>query len=124
MAAVDAALVAESDDGVGESCPLLWGVDLPGDGGERVPAPVGVVVFDRFAEALEIGADQLGERDQQRVVDAGEVHEPFPEMVERAVRETGEVGDGLLGELGDVSAGELVFGRATGLSAAAFGFAA
>ena len=45
-------------------------------------------------------------------------------MVERAVRETREIGDRLLGELGDVSAGELVFGRATGLSAAAFGFAA
>ena len=31
LAAVDAALVAESDDRVGESCPLLWGVDLLGE---------------------------------------------------------------------------------------------
>jgi len=34
------------------------------DGGQRVPSPVGVVVLDRFAQALEIGADQLGERDE------------------------------------------------------------
>jgi hypothetical protein len=85
LPAVDAALVAQSDDRVGESCPLLRGVDLLGDGGKRVPAPVGVVVFDRFAEALEVGTAQLGERDQQRVGDAGEVNERFPEMVERAV---------------------------------------
>jgi hypothetical protein len=57
LASVDAVLVAESDDRVGELGSLLWGVDLFGDGGERVPAPVGVVVFDRFAEALELGAD-------------------------------------------------------------------
>ena len=59
LAAVDAMLVAESDDRVGESCSLLWGVDLLVDGGECVPAPVGVVVFDCFAEAFEVGADQL-----------------------------------------------------------------
>ena len=64
LAAVDAALVAEADDRVGQSCPLLWGVDLFVDGGERVPAPVGIVVFDRLAQALEVGADQLGERDE------------------------------------------------------------
>jgi hypothetical protein len=120
LAAADAVLVAESDDGIGESCPLLWGVDLLGDGGERVPAPVGIVAFDRFAEALEVGADQLGERDQQRVVDAGKVHEVVPEMVEGAVGQAGEVGERLASELGDVGAGELVFGGAAGLSAAAF----
>ena len=49
LVAVDAVLVAESDDRVGESCPLLGGVDLLMDGGERVPAPFGVVVLDRFA---------------------------------------------------------------------------
>ena len=42
LAVVDAALVAEADDRVGESCPLLWGVYLLGDSGERIPAPVGV----------------------------------------------------------------------------------
>jgi hypothetical protein len=47
LAAVDAALVAEVDDRVGQSCPLLWGVDLLVDGGERVPSPVGIVVLDR-----------------------------------------------------------------------------
>ena len=52
-------LVAEADDRVGESCSLLWGVDLLVDGGERVPAPVGVVLFDRFAQSLEVGADQV-----------------------------------------------------------------
>jgi hypothetical protein len=81
-------------------------------------------VLDRFAEALEVGADQLGERDEQGVVDAGEVAEPFPELVERAVGEAGEVGDRLAGQPGDVSAGELVFGGAAGLSAAAFGLVA
>ena len=64
LAAVEAALVAEADERVGQSCPLLWGVDLFVDGGQRVPSPVGVVVLDRFAQALEIGADQLGERDE------------------------------------------------------------
>ncbi len=44
-------------------------------------------------------------------------------MVERAVGEPGEVGGRLPGELGDVSAGELVFGGAAGLSAAVFGLA-
>jgi hypothetical protein len=124
LAAVDAVLVAESEDRVGESCSLLWGVDVLVDGGECVPAPVGVVVFDCFAESLEVGADELGERDQQREVEAGEVHEFFPEMVERVVGEAGEVGDRLSGELGDVSAGELVFGGAAGLAAAALGLAA
>jgi hypothetical protein len=45
-------------------------------------------------------------------------------MVERAVGETGEVGYRLSGELGDVSACELVFGGAAGLAAAALGLAA
>jgi hypothetical protein len=70
-------LVAELDDRVGESCPLLWGVDLLVDGGERVPAPVGVVVFDRFAQALEVGADQLGEGDEEGEVDRGQVDQAF-----------------------------------------------
>jgi len=50
LPAVDAVLVSQCDDRVGESRALLWSVDLLGDGGERVPAPVGIVVFDRFAE--------------------------------------------------------------------------
>ena len=99
LAVVDAVLVAESDDRVGESCSLLGGVDLFVDGGERVPAPVGVVVLDRFAEALQVGADQLGERDQQREVEGGEVEQALPEVVERAVGEAGEVVDRLAGEL-------------------------
>jgi hypothetical protein len=49
LPAVDPALVAESDDRVGEACPLSGGVDLLVNAGECVPAPVGVVVFDRFA---------------------------------------------------------------------------
>ncbi len=69
LPAVDLALVAESDDRVGGSCPLLGGVDLLVHGGERVPAPVGVVEFDRFAQALVVGADQLRERDQQGQVE-------------------------------------------------------
>lgn len=124
LAAVQAAVVAESNDRVGEPCSLLWGVDLFVDGGERVPAPVGVVVLDRFAEALEVGADQLRERDEQRVVDGRNVHELVPEVVKRAVGEAGEIACGLAGELGDVSAGEVIFGGSAGLAAAAFGLAA
>ena len=47
-----------------------------------------------------------------------------PEMIERAVRQAGEVGDRLPGERGDVRAGELIFGGAAGLAAAALGLAA
>jgi hypothetical protein len=72
---------------------------------------------------LEVGADQLGKRDQQREVDRRKVHELFPEMVERAVGERGEVGYRLACELGDVSAGELGLGGAASLSAAAFDLA-
>jgi hypothetical protein len=124
LAAVDTALVAESNDRVGESCPLLWGVDLLVDGGERVRAPVWVVVLDRFAQALEVGADQLGERDQERVVDGGKVHEPLPEMVQRAVGEAGEIGCGVPGELGNVRAREVIFGGSASFAAAAFDLAA
>ena len=81
-------------------------------------------MFDRFAEAFEVGADQLGEGDQQREVERGEVDQAFPEMVERAVGEAGEVGDRLVGERGDVRAGELVLGGAAVLAAAVFGLAA
>jgi hypothetical protein len=45
-------------------------------------------------------------------------------MVERTVREAGEVGYRLVCERCDVSAGELVFGGAAVLAAAAFGLAA
>lgn len=58
-------LVAELDDRVRERRALLWGVDLCGDSGERVPSPVGIVVGDRFAESLQVGADQFGQRDVQ-----------------------------------------------------------
>jgi hypothetical protein len=87
-------------------------------------ALVGVVVLDRFAQALEVGADQLGKGDQQRVVDSGQVHEPLPEMVQCPVGNAGEIGDRLSGELGDMRAGEVILGGAAVLSAAAFGLAA
>jgi hypothetical protein len=45
-------------------------------------------------------------------------------MVERAARETSEVGYCLPGELGDVRVGELIFGGAALLAAAVFGLAA
>jgi hypothetical protein len=32
-------------------------------------------VVDRFAEPLEVGADQLGDRDQQREVEGGDVEQ-------------------------------------------------
>jgi hypothetical protein len=58
--AVDAVLVAESDDGVGEPRSLLRGVDLFRDGGECGPAPAGVDVLDCFADALKVGTDAPG----------------------------------------------------------------
>ncbi len=50
LAAADPALVAESDDRVGELGALLGGVDLLEDGGQCVTATLGIVVFDRFAQ--------------------------------------------------------------------------
>jgi len=108
LAAADPALVAESDDRVGEPGALLGGVDLLVDGGQRVPAPLGIVVFDRFAQSLEVGADQLRECDQQREIEGGEIHQFVGEVVQRAVGEAVELVDRLVDELGDVRAGELL----------------
>ena len=97
---------------------MLGRVDLCRDGGEGVPAPVGVIVGDGLAEALKVGADELGECDEQREVGGGEVDEAFPEVVQRWVGEAGEVGGGLLREQRGVGTRELVFGgaRAAGCS--------
>jgi hypothetical protein len=124
LAMTDPALVAESDDRVGESCALLRGVDLFVDVGERVPAPVGVVTLDRFAEALQIGADQLREGDEQREVEGGQVHQPFAELVKCAVGEAVELVDRLLEEVSDVCACELLLRWSALLAAAVFGLAA
>jgi hypothetical protein len=90
-------------------CPQLW-CGQP-DRRHQIPErqlrqdPRIVVVFDRFAQAFEVGADQLGEGDQQGQVEGGKVHQPFGKMVERAVGEAGEIRDRLVCELRDVSAG-------------------
>jgi hypothetical protein len=110
LPASDSVLIAQSHDRVGESGALSWGVDLLVHGGERVPAPIGVVVLDRFAQALEVGADQLRQRDQQREIERGEIEQTFPEAVECAVGEAVELVDRLVKELGDVRAGELLVG--------------
>jgi hypothetical protein len=81
-------------------------------------------VFDCFAEVLEVRADQSWECDQQREIDGGEVHELVGEVVQRAVGEHVELVDCLMGELGDVRAGELLLGRAALLAAAVLGLAA
>jgi hypothetical protein len=65
LTAPDATLVAERDDCVSESVALLWGVDLLGDRGQRVPAPVGIVILDGLAQALQVGSDQGGQCGQQ-----------------------------------------------------------
>lgn len=69
-------LIAQSHDRVRESGALLGGVDLQLHSGECVPSPVRVVVLDRFAQALQVGADQLGQRDQQREIKRGKVDQP------------------------------------------------
>ena len=81
LAVVDAVLVSEAGQRVGEFGSLLGRVDLGGDGGERVPSPLGVVFGDRFAEALKVGPDEFGEGDEQWEVSGGEVDEVFPEVV-------------------------------------------
>jgi hypothetical protein len=101
-------LVAYSDDRVGEPGALLGGVDLLMDGGQRIPAPLGIVVFDRFAQALDVWADHSWERDQQREIEGGEVQQFLGEVIERAVGEAVELFDCLTGELGDVRVGELL----------------
>jgi hypothetical protein len=45
-------------------------------------------------------------------------------MVQRRVGEPGEIGDRVSGEVGDVRAGEVLFGGSALLSAAAFALAA
>ena len=75
-------------------------------------------------QALEVGADQPWELDQQREIDRGEIHQLVGEVVERAVGEAVELVDRLMGELGDMRAGELLLGGAAVLAAAVLGFAA
>jgi len=99
LVAVDPVLVAELDDRVGESCSLLGGVDLLVDAGERVPAPVGVVVFDRFAEAFQVGADQFGEGDEQRQAVAGRSIRPSERWSSARVGEAGEDRGSLAGRV-------------------------
>jgi hypothetical protein len=124
LPATDPVLVAQSDDGVGESRALLGTVDLLVDVGECVPAPFGVVVLDRFAQTLEVGADQPWQLDQQREIDRGEIHDLLGEVLECTVREPVELVDRLIGELGDMRAGELFLGGAAVLAATALGLAA
>jgi hypothetical protein len=124
LTAADPVLVAEADDGVGESDALLGAVDLLVDGGERVPAPLGVVVLDRFAETLQVRANQPWQLDQEREIQSGEIEQFVGEAFECTVGKPVEFVDRLAAELGDVRAGELFLGRAAALSAAALGLAA
>jgi hypothetical protein len=89
-----------------------------------IAPPVGVVTLDRFAEALQIGADQLREGDEQREVEGGQVHQPFAELVKCAVGEAVELVDRLLEEVSDVCACELLLRWSALLAAAVFGLAA
>ena len=95
VAGSDAVLVAQGDDCVSQRGALLGVFDLLGDRCERVKASVGIVIFDGFAQTLQIGADQRGKRDQQQVVKAGQVDQVFPENVERVVRGVGQIADRL-----------------------------
>src|ERR1019366_4580063 len=54
---------------------LLGCIDLFCDGGEGVPAPVGVVPGDGFLQAFEVWADELGQGHEQREVGGGNVEE-------------------------------------------------
>jgi len=85
LAARDAVLVAQPDERVGELRSLLKGVDVRGDADQRLDVPVGIVVGDAVEQVLQVGADQLGKRDEQRQVGRGEIEEPVPEIVERVV---------------------------------------
>ena len=70
------------------------------------------------------GPISLWECDQQREIDGGEIHDLVGKVLERTVREPVELVDRLIGELGDMRAGELLLGRAAVLAAAALRFAA
>jgi hypothetical protein len=124
LLAADPVLVAQPDDGVGESGALLGSVDLFVGGPQRVPTPLGIIVFDCFAQALEVGADEPRECDQQRDIDGGEIHELVGQVVQRAVGEAIELVDRLAGEVGEVRAGELLCGGSAMLTAAVLGLAA
>jgi hypothetical protein len=69
-------------------------------------------------QAFEVGADELGQGDQQREIGAGNVDELLPEVVKGPVGETVEVAGGLAGEQCDMSARELLF-RGSALHSAA-----
>jgi hypothetical protein len=115
--------VAQANERVGKLGSLLGCVDLFCDGGESVPAPVGVVPGDGLLQAFEVGADELGQGDQQREIDGGNVDELLPEVVKGPVGETVEVAGGLAGEQCDMSASEMLFGGSALYSAAALDLA-
>ena len=117
-------LVSQSEQRVGEARALLWGVDLLGRDRELVPAVVGFVVGDRVTESLLFGGDQLWQPDVQGDIGRGQIEEVLPEGVERLVGQAGEQIGGVMGECREVRAGELVFGGAAVLAAAAFDFSA
>lgn len=77
-------MVAQADERVGELGSLLGCVDLFCDGGEGVPAPVGVVPGDGLLQAFEVGADELGESDQQREISCNQFFGSQDPTVRRA----------------------------------------
>jgi hypothetical protein len=106
LAADDPALVAYSDDRVGEPGALLGGVDLLVDGGQRIQPHSGsscsIASRTRWRSGpISLGSVTSSERSR-------EVHQFPGEVVERAVGEAVELVDCLTGELGDVRAGELL----------------
>jgi hypothetical protein len=85
---------------------LLWGVDLLGDCAQLVPASIGIVVGDCVPASLQLRGDQLGELDVQGEVNRGEVEQTLPEDLERLFGEADEVVGGIVGEGGEMCAGE------------------
>jgi hypothetical protein len=67
LAPIETAVASSRGDRVGEACSLLWCVDLLVNASEYIRGPVGVAVLDRFADAFQVGVDQLREGHQPRI---------------------------------------------------------
>jgi len=97
---------------------------LVGHDAQLLPAAVGIVVNGRVPESLQLRRDQIGNPDLQGEIDRGEAEQPFPEDLERFLRQVSDVVDDVGGQSRNACAGELLLGGPAQLAAAALGLAA
>ena len=87
LAAVEAALVAELDDRVGEAGALLWGVDLLVTAVSASQPQSGSSCSTASRRRWRSGPISLGSVTSSEKSTLGRSDEPLPEVVERAVRQ-------------------------------------